>query len=684
MSPSSVESSRQARRGKPAAGDPTTVGRSFLCDPVVVFCALIVAVLLAYAPALNSGFIWDDDDYVTNNATLRSMQGLGDIWFKLGATPQYYPIVHTVFWMECRLYGLHPFGFHLVNALLHATSAFLLWCLLRRLAIPGALLAASVFALHPVGVESVAWITERKNVLSLLFYLSAALLYLPILVDAPMRRHGLRYGGALTCFILALLSKTVACSLPAALLVILWWKTGTLNRRAVLRLLPFFVIGVSLGLLTAWMEKWSVGAKGVEFGLSPVDRCLIAGRALWFYAWKLLLPLNLVFIYPKWRIDSHTAWQYLFPLAAVAAFATLWFLRARIGRGPLAAVLIFAGTLVPALGFFNVFPMQYSYVADHFQYHACIALIVLFAAGAAWVFRGTPRKVQFSAAIVLLFGLGGLSFVQAGTYHDLETLWRTTIERNPQALMARNNLANVLIERGEIAEAIQQYALALQADPKDETVHFNYGVTLHRLGDLNGALRELRTVTQLDPNNGMAHFQLGNVLAKQQQPREAIEELTIAAKLKPDFADAHVNLATQLAESGDKKGAASHLTQALRISPDSTKVHYNLAALLVEVGDKAGAAEHFNEVLRRQPGDTVCRFHLANALADLGKTNDAIDQYKLVIQYEPRYSDAYYNLGRAHEKLGQLPQAQQAYQSAVDLNPNDKEARQRLENLLKK
>ena len=396
-----------------------------------------------------AGFIWDDDSYVTNNTPLRTVDGLRGIWGKPGTTIQYYPLVFTSFWVEYQVWKLQPLGYHLVNVLLHALNAVLLWRVLRRLEIPGAWWAAAIFALHPVGVESVAWITERKNVLSGLFYLLAVLAYLrfrPLTAGEPARAPDWRlYWLALGLFVCALFSKTVTCSLPAVLLLLVWWKNGRVERRDVLALAPLFVLGAASGFMTTWMEKHSVGASGAEWALSFVQRCLVAGRALWFYTGKLFWPRHLTFIYPRWEIDASVAWQYLFPVAALVVLIALWLLRSRIGRGPLVAVLFFAGTLVPALGFFDVFPFRYSYVADHFQYLACIGLISLAVSMGTAICRraGTwGRTLGMVAAAIVMLILGVSTWRQARIYQDLTTLWRDTLMKNPQCWMAHANLGD--------------------------------------------------------------------------------------------------------------------------------------------------------------------------------------------------------------------------------------------------
>ena len=345
---------------------------------------LIVLTVAAYVPALRGGFVWDDDKYVTANRTLRTADGLAEIWFEIGVTIQYYPLVFTTFWIEHRLWGLEPFGYHLVNVLLHATSAGLLWTLLRRLKVPGAWLAAAVFAIHPVHVESVAWITERKNTLSGVFYLLALLSYLrfePPDPQAHNRRRDWRfYPPALVLFTCALLSKTVTCSLPLVILLLLWWKRARWRWLNVLPVVPMLAIGALMGLLTAWMEKNIVLARGADWDLSIVQRCLIAGRALWFYLGKLVWPAEVMFTYPRWQVRADVWWQFLFPAATIAVVVALWLLRRRVGKPPLVAALFFGGTLAPALGLIDVYPMRYSFVADHFQYLASIGPIVLFVA----------------------------------------------------------------------------------------------------------------------------------------------------------------------------------------------------------------------------------------------------------------------------------------------------------------
>ncbi len=280
------------------------------------------------------------------------------------------------------------------------------------------------------------------------------------------------------------MSKTVVASLPAVLLVIYWWKRGRLGWRDVLPLVPFFAVGASLGMVTAWLERVHVGAEGDDWSFTRAERGLIAGRAVWFYATKLAWPHPIIFFYPRWNIDGHQWWQYLFPAAAIAFAVILWLARGRVGRGPLAAALIFGGILVPAIGFFNVFPFRYSFVADHFQHHAMLALLALAAAGAAMLDRRLSsataesgeasrsfaparlKPVQIlwcaTAGLVLLV-LAAISFRQCRTYYDVEALYTDIIEKNPTCWVAYSNLGAFLSKesRGDEATEFLQRALDL-------------------------------------------------------------------------------------------------------------------------------------------------------------------------------------------------------------------------------
>jgi protein O-mannosyl-transferase len=604
--------------------------------------ALLALTAIAYVPAMRGGFVWDDDDYVTANRTLRSVEGLGRIWFEPGAVPQYYPLTFTSLWLEYRLWGASPTGYHVTNVLLHAGTAVLLWRILVCLALPGAWIAAALFAVHPVGVESVAWITERKNVLSGVCYLGATLLYLrAALPSGTPLADPRRYALALALFVAALLGKTVTCTLPVALALVLWWKRGRVGARELLPLVPFLLTGLALGLVTVWMERQHVGARGALWDLSLVDRCLVAGRALWFYAGKLVWPARLTFIYPRWRIDAADAVQYLFPMAALAVLAGLWAARGRLGRGPLVAALFFAVTLAPALGFVNVYPMRYSFVADHFQYHAAIGPYAL--AGALLARAVADSRARAAIAGGLLLVLGALTWRQGGIYRDIRTLWQDTLAKNPSAQMAHVNLGMVEYRDGDADAAAREFAAAVQLDPRDAEAHDDLGMALAAAGRTGDALAAFAKSLRLEPGDPKTHNNLANTLAGAGRGEEAMGEYAEAIRLDPRYPDAHNNLGNVLAQAGRTDEAIVHYEAALRADPEFVEAHQNLGMLLAGRGRFADALAHHEAVLAVNPGHAAAHYEAANALVALGRTPEAVAHYRAALRQRPDWPDA---LGR--------------------------------------
>ena len=692
---------------------------------------LVLLTLLAYLPSFTHGFIWDDDHYVTRNGTLRDLAGLGRIWFQVGATPQYYPLVHSTFWLEFHLWGLNATGYHVVNTLLHALAAVLFWRVLVRLQLPGAWFAAALFALHPVQVESVAWITERKNVLSAVFYFAAALAYLrweekveSRKLKAEIQSQRARPASfqlwvfALALFLCALWSKTVTCSLPAALLLVRWWKTGRVCRADILPLLPFFALGAGMGLLTAWIEQHGVGASGAPWTFSFADRVLIAGRAVWFYAAKLAWPEPLMFFYPRWQISSGVWWQWLFPLGALALVAALWIFRARLGRGPLTSVLLFGGTLFPALGFFNVYPMRYSFVADHFQYLASASLLALMATGISrWSSGFVAFRVQVTRGIqlALLLTLAALTWRQTADYRDEETLWRATLKKNPACAIAHNNLGALLAARGETAAAEAEYRAALASDaddeetmsnlgvalaeqgrtdealellqralrraPADAEVHANHGQVLARAGRPAEALAAFREAVRLQPQRAEFHYNLATQLAQSSQTAAAIVEFRETLRLRPGHADAHNNLALALAARGEPAAALAEYTAALQADPSHAMAHNNLGALLLRDGQLAAAVTHFAAALRAQPDYATAHFNLGNARALQKDFAAAALEFAAAVRFAPANADFRKNLGLALVRLGRVDDARAEFREAVRLQPENAEAARQLQRL---
>lgn len=621
--------------------------------------ALVAMPLLAYAPALSAGFIWDDDAYVTANRALRDGYGLWRIWTQPGAVPQYYPLTFTSLWLQWQLAGDTPLSYHLVNVLLHGVNAVLVWTVLRWLGVPGAWWTAALFALHPVHVESVAWVTERKNVLSGVFFFGA--------LAAWLRGEGIggppaRWGStvALTAFGAALLSKTVACTLPGALGLVLWWR-GELSVSALRRLVPMIGLGLGLATVTIWMERHHVGAVGADWALAPIDRVLVAGRAAWFYAASLVWPVNLSFNYPRWQLNPADPIQLAYPVALVAGLAGLLLAAPRIGRGPFVAVAFFVGTLTPALGFFDVFPFRYSFVADHFQYHASLGLLAI-----AGVLLARLPTAAGGAVLALL---ATLTWQQSHAYADLETLWRDTIAKNPASWMAHNNLGMLLAARGDLPEAIVHYERALAAKPDDSYALVNLGIAFDRSGRPDEALARFQTAVRVDPDNAEAHLDLGNSLAAKRQLDAARAEYLTAIRIRPNYPDAYGNLGNLLAGAGDLSGARRQYETALELDPEYADAHRNLGALLTRAGDTDGARAHLAAAARLQPGGGDAEYELAGALAAQGRLADAVTHYQAAIRARPSFADAYNGLGAALAGLGKTNDSIDAFRAAVRLAP---------------
>ncbi len=575
---------------------------------------LVAAVIVAYQPAWHGGFIWDDDAYVTGNKLLWSPDGLKRIWFSFDSPSQYFPLTYTVLRLEYSLWGLDPTGYHWVNILLHAANAILLWQLLRRLNVPGAWLAAGIWALHPVQVESVAWITELKNVLMCFFFLQALLAWVEF-VDGKPERKWFNYGLAFVCYALSLFSKTTACTLPAALLLILWLKNRPLQVRRWIEIVPFVAMGMGMGLLTIWWERFHQGTQGESFSIGLPDRLLLMSRTIWFYAGKLLWPTNLTFSYPHWNISSTDPRAYFWLILTVACGLFIYYLRRYVGRSAEVGVLFFVSTLVPVSGAIMLYTFLYSFVADHYQYVASIGLIALAAAGMSITLGSKQKFLLPVSGIGLVLLLAFLTWRQCGMYTDIDTLWRITFVRNPGSWMAHNNLGNSLRQHGKPDEAIAQYQEVLRLDPQKAEAHYNIGLALMQKGKPEDAIFQYRQALELDPNYLDAYVNLGDALLQEGKVDDAVAQYVAALKIRPNDAVAHYNLGTVLFRQGKVDEAIAHFERAVQIRPDYSDAQNNLGSALFRAGRLGEAVAHFQEALRIDPQNADACDSLAWVLA---------------------------------------------------------------------
>jgi tetratricopeptide (TPR) repeat protein len=546
----------------------------FVAQPQVksaLLAALLVGmVVAAYGPALSAGFIWDDDVYVTENPLLHAPDGFERIWLSMGAQSQYFPLVYTAFRIEYGFWGIDPFGYHLINVLIHAANALLLWLLLRRLDIAGAWFAAAVFALHPVHVESVAWITERKNVMSLFFSLASLLAWLRF--TEPRGGSAWRfYATSLVFYALALSSKATACTLPAAQLLLLWLRGHPINRRRIAQVMPFLVFGVAMGLIIIYLERYHIGTVGDRFAISPIESFLVATRASWFYLGKLLCPTQLSFSYPKFEIDPSDPLQYGWAIAGALLLWALWRWRSAIGGAPLAAAIFFVATLSPLLGFIPLFTFWYTYVADHYQYMASIGPIALVAAGGTRLLRDHTRlgmQSQASAAALVLVVLGGLVWNQSRIYESEETLWRDTIAKHPESWMAHTNLGRYLLRSERVEEAVDAYERVFAIKPDAYRAHIAQARALMKLGRDREAEEHFEAALESRPGHYSAHQALARLLWKRGDSATAIAHYEAMIALVPRNPAGHFLMGHALETAGRHRQAIVHYRNALAIKPD--------------------------------------------------------------------------------------------------------------------
>tara|TARA_B100000686_G_scaffold355052_1_gene469443 strand:- start:4767 stop:6542 length:1776 start_codon:yes stop_codon:yes gene_type:complete len=576
---------------------------------------LIIAVFSVYYPSVNAGFIWDDDTFFTHNPIMDSPNALWKFWFTT-EPPDYFPLVSTVLWLERQLWDLNPAGYHLTNIGFHAINAFLLWRIFLRCALPGAWLAAMVFSLHPVQVESVSWATQIKTLQSTFFYLMAFLWYL----SSHIEKKTIGYGISLFLFLLGLLSKTSVVMLPVVLLFYHIWKDDLPSALIIRRTTPFFMLSLVFGLVTIWFQYNSAGAKGEDWSLGFAERLVNAGYNIIFYLYKFVVPWNLTFIYPRWSFDPVDWFSWIPHLSLAIMLAFFFRHKDSWGRFALAGFLYFVISLFPVLGFWNIFFMRYSFVADHYQYIATPGLIALVVSIILpWVSKASfaIRKSGIVLAVLTLGVLASLTWKQQKIYQNSLVLWEDTLRKNPKAWIAHNNLGNEMELLGDMEKAIWYYRQTLRLKP-------NYA--------------------EAEDNLGLALFKMGRV-------EEAKPHFSKAARLKPDFWQPRNNLGTVLAREGFFVEAAFLFEEVLRIDPGNANAHNNLGLIRERQGLYREALEHW-ELALIDPTNKRAQVHnnIGAMLLDLGRTEEAISHFGSSLQIEPKLREAQENLALAFKK----------------------------------
>jgi tetratricopeptide (TPR) repeat protein len=640
---------------------------------------LLVITVLAYWPAFHAGFVWDDDKYVTQNPLLTAADGLYRIWFSAHTQSQYFPLVYTSFRYERLLWGLNPLGYHLVNVLFHGLNAVLIWLVLVRLKAPAAWLAAAIFALHPVNVESVAWIAELKNVESVFFCLLALLAWMEF-TGRPAASSWRYYALALAAYALALFAKTTACTLPAAMALVLWLRRERFGWPRVLQLLPFLLWGLVMGLVSVWWEGQLGADQGADPPASFAQRLLIAGRALWFYPGKLLWPSHLCFSYPRWEVHAADALQY-FPLfACLLAAAAGWFWRRKIPRGAMAGLVFFVAALAPLLGFLNEYTFRYTYVADHYQYAAAVGLIAVAAAGlefaCGWLALTKQTAWAFQGALLAV--LGCLTWQQCGAYHSSETLWRNTLQNNPGSWMAHHNLGEDLFEAGRLDEALEQFRAAAELHPGGDKEQGDLGLALMQKGNYPEAIDHLKAALSINPDLYAVHNGLGLAYSRTGHAEWAEASFRQALKLQPEASGVWLNLAQVLAREGKTDEALQCCRKAAALAPNQVEPLFRLSERLLDTQRFDEAALVCKQALKLFPNQPGLFINLGNALAGQTNYSGAVVEYQKALALDPANAASHYNLGAVLKAAGKTAEARAEFLEALRLKKDFPQAQKQL------
>jgi tetratricopeptide (TPR) repeat protein len=762
-----------------ATKSPGTAIRDFFNSPAGGV-ALVVLVAICYLLTIQHTYIWDDDAYVTDNPHLRTFAGLSQIWTHIGATPQYYPVTFTSFWLEVQTVGLNPQVSHAINLLLHAASTLLLWTILRKLLVPGAWMAAALFAVHPINVESVAWISERKNTLSMAFGLSALWVYLRYaglivvekVIPAPKPKPAEGEAGEeeegegvklslpddptrlylifLALFMCALLSKTTMSVLPVAILVITWWKHGRVTMKDIRPLLLPIGLAFIAGMLTSWIEQhpYINGARGPEWQLGDswasdkLARLALAGQVSVFYVVKVLLPHTspnlvhvsespgwitpylpwpLMFSYPKWRVNIANPLQWLGTILCIAVPLILWVGRSKLGRGPVAIVLLYFVGLLPAMGFFRIFPQRYSWVADHFAYVGAIALFIGLAALGTIILR----RVQAQAREIAGCLVGGvvivprvvLSIVHSTSFADAPTLWHETIVRNPRSWWVMLNEANSLVSHAKQMKAEKKDPADIRGVLQSSEIHIRnalkiypdsyegyyqlanlardlgrVGPALYNAQESEKAAARMQQEKFLYPRFMLAslytitgQFDKAKQIYRDLQPYES----KLAEQFAIPFVEARIALATLLKRElektpgpnmseHDRKIVADIIEQYVAASdllPTAPGPKIELARILMEAGQDLEAARLISEVITVNPNNIDAKYAAALLAIRSGNLTMANNQLVNLVQTNPDYVPGYIKLAEVLNMTGYKKEALERIEQALALEPDNAAAK---------
>ncbi len=568
--------------------------------PIEIISLLIIVLLgtLIYFDSLDNGFIWDDDVHIYKAAYIKDPGGLTQIWFK-NATPQYYPLSATLLWFGDKIWGLNPKGYHILSLIIHTLNALLLYFLVKKLFLPFAFPAALIFAVHPIGVETVAWASELKNLLSLFFFLASFLIYLKYLSSRDLKYYLLTF----ISFLAAIFSKYISVSFALVPLFYGFWLKGRIEKREIKLAVPFISVGILAGLNAVFTEIYNVGAKGAEWTLPLAEKIILSGKTSLFYIYKMIYPKDFIFIYPRWELERFNILQWLPIIFIFSSILLLFIYRKKAGRSLITLFIFYFLSIFPASGFFNVYPMRYSYVADHFSYLSSPWIILLILTLIYSIYRyivkkfnleksNAPKRAAFILLGITTIFLSFKSQALTKNYQDKITLYESIIAKNPGSWMANANLAILYSKLDKDKLALKHYRDAITAKDDLPSLYYNLGNHYYKIRDFDSAINSYMAAIILDPDYGESYANLANVYRAKRELNIAIEYYRKALLLKPD-AVIYANLGHIYYELKDYQEAVKYYNKAFKIAPDYENLNINLALSYYGLKDYSKAKEHY-------------------------------------------------------------------------------------------
>jgi tetratricopeptide (TPR) repeat protein len=657
----------------------------------LLICILLAVVTFAvYLPVRNYEFLhYDDDVYVTNNTVVKSgLSWQGVEWaFTTGRGANWHPLTWLSLMLDCQLFraaslpgGVKSGPMHIVNVLFHVANTILLFLVLARMTkgVWQSAFIAALFALHPLHVESVAWIAERKDVLSTLFWLLTMLAYARY-VERPSAG---RYIIVPVLFTMGLMAKPMLVTLPFVLLLLDYWPLGRFSNRGLsvkgllLEKLPLLILSIASSVVTFIFQQRG-GAVIASNRLFFDERALNAIVSYLAYLGKMLWPANLAALYPH-PVNAIPVSRALVSGIVLILITIFFVYRARQHKYLLVGWLWYLGTLVPVIGIVQVGAQA---MADRYTYVPLIGIFIIIAFGMTELLKEKPsRKIILGVlAGISLSACAVVTSNQLKYWKDSLSLFKHTLNIVKDNYIMQNNYANILEDLGRFNEAVAYFSEALKLHPDSPEIHNNYGNALRKAGKLDEAIEQFKIAVKLGPDFKLARYDLGLALAAKGDYEGAIQQYRLYAGTAVDLADIRQGLATELVKEGKVDDAVNQFQQAMIVNPDSTEVLNNFGFALAQSGKPKEAIEYYDKVLAKDPNNVITHGRLALALASIGRIDEAIEQCRIVLTARPSDFEMYTNLGMLLQNQGKVDEAIESYKKALQIDPNFPKARENID-----